>query len=196
MLWSVCGCTGAEGSDVTERMIHTGGEQIQGNETRNFRDRGPRIGENWGGGGGGASWTAQALFPWTRTHVKPRRLGKCGYIAAGVLHGALMCLPRAADVSDPGIVRLRGSGLVLLAPWHRMATVTSLMPASVYSHVARKKISTLSLRSAVENGSFCWERFHSAWGFISLTHWWSPGESKESETFLNKNNLTAFLSFF
>ena len=27
-------------SDVTECMIHTGGEQMQGNETRNFRDRG------------------------------------------------------------------------------------------------------------------------------------------------------------
>ena len=35
----------AKESDVTERMIHTGGEQIQGKETRNFRDRGPRIGE-------------------------------------------------------------------------------------------------------------------------------------------------------
>ena len=43
----------AKESDVTERMIHTGGEQIQGNETRNFRDRGPRIGEKRGGGGGG-----------------------------------------------------------------------------------------------------------------------------------------------
>ena len=38
----------AKESDVTERMIHTGGEQIQGNETRNFRDRGPRIGEKNG----------------------------------------------------------------------------------------------------------------------------------------------------
>ena len=35
----------AKESNVTERMIHTGGEQIQGNETRKFRDRGPRIGE-------------------------------------------------------------------------------------------------------------------------------------------------------
>ena len=39
----------AKESDVTERMIHTGGEQIQGNETRNVGDRGPRIGENRGG---------------------------------------------------------------------------------------------------------------------------------------------------
>ena len=41
----------AKESDVTEHMIHTGGEQIQGNETRNFRDRGPRIGEKKRGGG-------------------------------------------------------------------------------------------------------------------------------------------------
>ena len=44
------GCSGvhvvvAKESVVTERMIHTGGEQIQRNETRNFRDRGPRNGE-------------------------------------------------------------------------------------------------------------------------------------------------------
>ena len=42
----------AKESDVTERMIHTGGEQTQGNETRNFRDQGPRIGGKRGGGGG------------------------------------------------------------------------------------------------------------------------------------------------
>ena len=41
----------AKESDVTERMIHTGGEQIQGNETRNVRDRGPRISKNRVGGG-------------------------------------------------------------------------------------------------------------------------------------------------
>ena len=43
----------AKESDVTERMIHTGGEQTQGNETRNFRDRGQRIGEKKKGGGVG-----------------------------------------------------------------------------------------------------------------------------------------------
>ena len=52
------GCSGvhvvvAKESDVTERVIHTGGEQIQGNETRNFRDRGLRIGEKKKGGGVG-----------------------------------------------------------------------------------------------------------------------------------------------
>ena len=54
----------------------------------------------------------------------------------------------------PGTMRLRGSGL--LAPRHRMATVACSMPASVYLRVARKrKFSTLSIRSAVENGSIC-----------------------------------------
>ena len=43
-------------------------------------------------------WTAQALFAWTslRTHDEPRRSGKCGYIAAGVLRAALTCPLRAA----------------------------------------------------------------------------------------------------
>ena len=48
------GCSGvhvvvAKESDVNERMIHTGGEEIHGNETRNVRDWGPRLGENRGG---------------------------------------------------------------------------------------------------------------------------------------------------
>ena len=47
----------AKESDVTERMILTGGEQVQGNETRNFRGQGPRIGEK-GGGGDGVGWQA------------------------------------------------------------------------------------------------------------------------------------------
>ena len=34
---------------MTEHMIHTGVEQIQGNETRNVRDWGPRLGESRGG---------------------------------------------------------------------------------------------------------------------------------------------------
>ena len=84
------GCFGvhvvvAKESDVTERMVHTGGEQIQGKETGNFRDRGPRIGEKKKGGGGWASWTAQALFAWTTTHDEPGKSGTCGYIAAGLL---------------------------------------------------------------------------------------------------------------
>ena len=41
----------AKESDVTERMMHTGGEQLQGSEIRNFRDRGPKIGEKGGGVG-------------------------------------------------------------------------------------------------------------------------------------------------
>ena len=141
----------AKESDVTERMIHTGGEQIQGNETHNFRDRGPRIGEK--GGGGWSSWTAQALFAWTRTHDEPRKAEAYGYIAAGLLSAAMTCLLCAALTCHLGTPRLGGSGL--LAPRHRMATVACSMPASVYSRVARKrKFSTLSVRSAVENGSF------------------------------------------
>ena len=100
----------AKESDVTERIMHTGGEQIQGNETRNFRDRGPRIKER----GEGASWTAQALFAWTRTHDKPRRSGKCGYIAAGLLCAALTCpirAPRApARFWTVGAMALLGNG--------------------------------------------------------------------------------------
>ena len=91
------GCSGvhvvvAKESDVTERMMHTGGEQIQGNGTRNFRDGGR---ESALRGGGGVSWTAQALFAWTRTLDEPMRSGKCGYIAAGLLHTALTCPIRA-----------------------------------------------------------------------------------------------------
>ena len=37
------------GSASALPIIHTGGEQIQGNETRNIRDWGPRPGENRGG---------------------------------------------------------------------------------------------------------------------------------------------------
>ena len=44
----------AKESDVTERMIHTGGELIQGNETHNFRDRGRESAKKKGGGGGQA----------------------------------------------------------------------------------------------------------------------------------------------
>ena len=140
----------AKESEVAERMLHTGGQQIQGNETRNFRDQGPRMGEKRGGGPW-ASWTAQDLFAWTRTDDEPRKSGMCGYIASA--RSADVSAMRSADVSDPGTARLRGSGL--LAPRHRMATVACSMPAFVYLRVARKrKFSTLSLRSAVENGSF------------------------------------------
>ena len=67
----------AKESDATECMIHTGGEQLQGNETRNVRDHGPRISKNKVGGC--SSWTAQALFAWTRTHDEPRKSWSGGY---------------------------------------------------------------------------------------------------------------------
>ena len=173
--------------DVIEHMIHTGGEQIQGNETRNFRDRGPRIGEK---GGGGASWTAQALFAWTRTHDEPRKSGTYGYIAAGLLRAALTCLLCIALMCHPGTARLRGSGL--LAPRHRMATVPCSMSDSVYSHVARKrKFSTFSLRSAVENGSFsgqiyaCFDSYPGVTGsqnILSTLHRGQPCPSTHAPT--------------
>ena len=37
------------------------------------------------GEGGWASWTAQALFAWTRTHDEPGKSGTFGYIAADLL---------------------------------------------------------------------------------------------------------------
>ena len=97
------GCSGvhvvvAKESDVTERMIHIGGEQIQGNETRNVRDRGPRISKNRVGGW--ASWTAQALFAWTRTHDEPRKSWPGGYIAAGLLRWRVIRSLRACAVLD------------------------------------------------------------------------------------------------
>ena len=49
----------AKESDVTKRMMHTGGEEIQENQTRNFRDRGPRIDGQMGGGGGAAQAQGQ-----------------------------------------------------------------------------------------------------------------------------------------
>ena len=119
----------AKESDVTECMIHTAGEQIQGNEKRNFRDRGPRIGRKKGGRW--ASWTAQAVFAWTMTYDEPRRsrelrLYRCWSATS------------SADVSDPGTACLCDSGL--WAPWHRMAMVACSMPAYVCSRNARKKI--------------------------------------------------------
>ena len=50
----------AKESDVTERMIHTGGEQIQGIETRNFKDWVPRISEKKKGGVGKLESTSRS----------------------------------------------------------------------------------------------------------------------------------------
>ena len=47
-----------------------------------------------GWGGGWASWTAQALFAWTRTHDEPRRSGKCGYIVCCAQHWRVCCAQR------------------------------------------------------------------------------------------------------
>ena len=61
----------AKESDVTERLIHNGGEQIQGNETHNFRDRGLRIGETRGVGVGKLSSLGQGptMSPGSQRHA-------------------------------------------------------------------------------------------------------------------------------
>ena len=113
-------------SNVTERMIHTGGEQIQGNETRNFRHPGAENRREKGGGVGKLDSTSS--LAWTRTHEEPGKSETCGY-----------------SRTAPARIWTVGA----------KASVACSMPASVYSRVARKrKFSTLSLRSAVENGSF------------------------------------------
>ena len=92
------------------------------------------------GEGGWASWTAQALFAWTRTNDEPGKSETCGYIAAGLLRSGVTFGHRAP---------------ARFWTVDAKASVACSMPASVYSHIARKrKFSTLSLRSAVENGSY------------------------------------------
>ena len=90
------------------------------------------------GKGGWATWTAQALFAWTRTHDEPRKswLGK--YIAAGRL-------PTDTSSDHRAPVRFRTVG-----------AKASLHDACfrVLACCVKRKFSTLSLPSAVENGSF------------------------------------------
>ena len=146
----------AKETDVTERRIHTGGEQIQGNKTRKFRHRAENRRKGRGGGQAGQhKFSSLGQGP----TMSPGSQGSavCSSAACSTdvsaVRSADVSAARIADVSDPGTARLRGSGL--LAPWHHMATAACLMPASLYLRVARKrKFSTLSLRSAVENGSF------------------------------------------
>ena len=79
-----------------------------------------------------------------------------------------MSAAHTADVSNPVTACLGGSGLSV--PWHRMATASCSMLASVSSRVTRKrKFSTLSLRSAVENSSYSRYGFI-AWEFSCRSH--------------------------
>ena len=98
------------------------------NETRNFRDRGPIIGGKRGGGVGKLDSTSSLHLD-----KDPRRAQE---VRAVQLYSSWSAA-RSADVFDPGTACLRGSGL--LVPRHPMATVGCLMPASVYSCVARKR---------------------------------------------------------
>ena len=110
------GCSGvrvvvAKESDVTERMIHTGGEQIQGNETHNFRDRGLRIGEKGGGGGKLDSTSSLRLDKDPRWALEVRM---CGYIAAGLLRADVLSGHRApARFWTVGAKASHGNGRLL-----------------------------------------------------------------------------------
>ena len=142
--------------------------------------------------GGGASWTAQALFARTRTHGEPRRSGKCGYVDAGLLCTALSCLlraalmcpiraPRACAVLDCWCHVSHGNGRLLNACFR------------VFARCAKKKLSTLSLRSAVENGSvppknaLCFGISKSPWQDSLFLH-------KSKKPFLGTNGVVAYVT--
>ena len=95
------------------------------------------------GEGGWASWTAQALFAWTRTHDEPGKSGTFGYIAAGLLCADVSFTYRAlARFWAVGAKASHGNNRLLDACFR------------VFARCAKRKFSTLSLCSAVENGSF------------------------------------------
>ena len=95
-----------------------------------------------------ASWTAQALFAWTRTHDEPGKSGTCGYIAAGSSADVSSRHCATARFWTVGAKASHGNGRLLDACYR------------VFARCAKKKISTLSLRAAVENGSFGNLHFH------------------------------------
>ena len=141
MLWSSCGCSQGKWCDWTYDTYRWRANTR--NETRTVRDWGPRLGENRGGRVGKLDSTSSLRLDkdprWAR-EVGNVRLYSCrSSVCWRVIHA---------------LRTLRRSGM--LAPKRCMATIACSMPASVYSRVARKRrFSTLSLRSAVENGSFC-----------------------------------------
>ena len=105
-----------------------------------FRDQGQRIGEKKGVW---ARWTAQALFAWARTHDEPGKSGTCGYIAAGLLRDDVSSGHHApAHFWTVGAMASHGNGRLLDTCFR------------VFAHCVKRKFSTLSLHSAVENGSF------------------------------------------
>ena len=112
----------AKESGVTDRMIHRGGEQIQGNETRNCRDRGPGIGEKKGGGQAGQHKLSSlgqgpAMSPGSQRHAVIKLLVFC----------ALTCHLCTARLRD-------------LDCWHQgMAKVACSMPASCTRALRQKE---------------------------------------------------------
>ena len=84
MLWSSCGCSQGKWCDWTYDTYRW----IEESKYKEMRHATLETG-GWDsaktGKGGWASWTAQALFAWTRTHDEPGKSGTFGYIAAGLL---------------------------------------------------------------------------------------------------------------
>ena len=113
----------AKERDVTERIIHTGGEQIQGNETRNVRDRGPRIGENRGGRVGKLNSTSSLRLDKDPRYM-PGKSWSGHYIAAGLLR---------ADTSSAHVAPAR---------FWTVGAKASLLSACfrVFARCAKKKI--------------------------------------------------------
>ena len=117
----------AKESDVTEHMIHTGGEQIQGMRHATLETGGRDSAKT--GEGGWAGWTAQALFAWTRTHDEPGKSGTFGYIAAGLLCADVSFTHRAlARFWAVGAKASHGSNRLLDACFR------------VFAHCAKKRI--------------------------------------------------------
>ena len=79
--------------------------------------------------GAWASWTAQALFAWTRTHDEPGKSETCGNIAAGVLRSGVKFWHRApARLWTVGTKASHGNGRLLDACFR------------VFARCAKKKI--------------------------------------------------------
>ena len=81
------------------------------------------------GEGGWASWTAQALFAWTRTHDEPGKSETFGYIAAGLLCADVSFTHCAlAQIWDVGAKALHGNNRLFDACFR------------VFARCAKKKI--------------------------------------------------------
>ena len=155
------GCSGVHVVVVKEVMwLNVWYIQVESKykEMRNatLETRGRESAKKKGGGGGQAGQHKLSSLGQGPT-MSPGRSETCRYIAAGLLRSGVTFGHHA-----PTWFWTVGA----------KASVACSMPASVYSRVARKrKISTLSLRSAVENGSFpkaIHTNRHSLWSAFRL----------------------------